>query len=464
MKIIKNPIIPKRQVFAKAKKPHTPNYEAICVFAAIGFFLDQDTFWKDEFVLKPATTFHFDDNDLVLKSKKNFNWYHEPRDISFKAAVDEFTDLFESLIKRQSRDTAVIFPLSGGLDSRTQAVALNQIEAQVQSYSYGFTNGFKEHKIGEQIARICDFKFDSFLIPKGYLWDVIAEMAEINGCYSDFIHPRQMAVIDSLKKMQGQFSLGHWGDVLFDRGVALKDENQPELDIIYKKLIKKGGLDLASKLWSLWDLDGDFETYLKDRIKTLLDEIDIIHKGAKVRAFKSLYWAPRWTSVSLRFFEAAHPIQLPYYEDEMCRFICEIPEEFLADRKIQIQYIKNRNPNLAKVQWQDHKPFNLYNYKENKFPRNLPYRIANKFKRETKALLGEKYIQRNWELQFLGAANDENLKRHLYSPDFKSFLKEDIIDNTYRKFKNDDAVFYSHGVSMLLTLSQWFEREKEHLV
>ena len=37
---IRIPIIPKSQTFAKVKGEHVLNYEAICVFTAIGFFLE----------------------------------------------------------------------------------------------------------------------------------------------------------------------------------------------------------------------------------------------------------------------------------------------------------------------------------------------------------------------------------------------------------------------------------------
>jgi hypothetical protein len=457
--LVKTDIIPQNPIIARTTKRHELNYEAICVFTAIGFFLDQDTYWKDEIALSPGTTYNLDTNGLILKSETNFSWHHEPRNISFKTAVDEFTDLFESIIKEQSVGKTALLPLSGGLDSRSQAVALKHINADVHSYSYSFKNGFKEHLIGEKIAEACNFKYDSLEIPPNYLWNVIDDMANINECYSDFIHPRQMAVLDAFKKMRGEFSLGHWGDVLFDRGCSLADENCSDLDIVYKKLVKKGGLELASSLWELWNLDGDFESYFKDRVRSLLNTIDIEHKGSKIRAFKSLYWAPRWTSVSLSFFEAAHPIHLPYYHDDMCRFICELPEDYLADRKIQIEYIKNRNPDVANIEWQDYMPFNLYTYKKQHYLKKLSYRAKSKLQREFNAVFGKKYIQRNWELQFLGESNEKQLEAHIFNPDFNRFLGGPVVNDLYGKFKNKDAVFYSHAVNMLLTLSVWFTKQ-----
>src|SRR5690606_3931213 len=152
-----------------------------------------------------------------------FKWFHDPRDIPFNTALDEFTDLFESIVKEQTNNNRVLLPLSGGLDSRSQAAALKHINAEVHSYSYSFAGGFKEHEISEQLAQACGFRFEAMTIPPSYLWDVLEDAAAINNCYSEFTHPRQLAVLEQFKQMEGEFSLGHWGDVLFDRGIAQQD-------------------------------------------------------------------------------------------------------------------------------------------------------------------------------------------------------------------------------------------------
>jgi len=66
----------------------------------------------------------------------------------------------------------------------------------------------------------------------------------------------------------------------------------------------------------------------------------------------------------LSIFENYKPITLPYYDNRMCEFICTIPEDYLKGRQLQIAYIKQRNPDLAKLTWQDKRPYNLYNYQK----------------------------------------------------------------------------------------------------
>jgi hypothetical protein len=253
------------------------------------------------------------------------------------------------------------------------------------------------------------------------------------------------------------FSLGHWGDVLFDdMGVSDNLSIDEQVKVIFKKVVKKGGLELANSLWQSWNIEGVFENYLQQRIKELLLKIDIKNSAnAQIRAFKSLYWAPRWTSTNLSIFESIRPISVPYYDNRMCEFICTIPEKYLAGRQIQIEYLKMRMPELAKITWQDHRPFNLYNYKKNRLPFNFHYRVMSKIKRK---FFSRKTIQRNWELQFIGTKNETELKKHLFeNENFNQIISKELIADFYQKFKTKNDVFYSHSVSMLLTLSLFFK-------
>lgn len=454
MKSIKTPILPSKLSFAKREGPHELNFKAICIFAATGFFLDDDTYWKDEVCLLPAHNHELDEHGKLIKSEPWFHWHYSPREISFEQALKEYKELLSTITKDQIGDQKVILPLSGGLDSRSQALILKDLKNPVQSYSYAFPGGYPEHMISKQIAKVCGFDFESFMIPKGYLWDSINDLAHLNGCYSEFTHQRQMAVVEDLKQMEGVFSLGHWGDVLFDRGVPEGTQEGDLITLLVKKMLKPGGLEFAKKLWQAWGLEGDFKDYFISRIETSMSKIKIDNLSAKVRAFKTSQWAHRWTTTNLSVFESAHQITLPYYDNRMCEFICTIPESYLADRQLQIAHLKEEKT-LANITWHEQKPFNLNNYQFNKMPYNLPYRILNKVKREFNALIGKPYIQRNFELQFLGKDNDTHLKEYIFDADFFEFIPSDVIEDFYHKFKNVNTVYYSHPTSMLLTFSLW---------
>ncbi len=457
----RNTVIPADLVFYHNSLPHELDLEAICVFGATGFFLDQDTFWKDLSVVPPATEYEMKKGGDVEVGSPWFNWHYSPRDIGFEEVLDEFADLFEKITLEYCNNKRVILPLSGGLDSRSQAVALKAIgHPNVASYSYKFAHSFDETSYGKKIAKQCGFSFKELEIPRGYLWNRIDELAQINKCYSDFTHPRQMAVIDEISELGNLFYLGHWGDVLFDDmnipDVASETE---QLEYLKKKILKKGGLELASDLWRAWKLEGDFIEYLDARLLKLLRNINIENANARIRAFKSLYWAPRWTSVNLSIFSSMHPIVLPYYDNRMCEFICTVPEKYLAGRKIQIEYIKRKSPEVAAIKWQDFSPCNLYSYKSFFHPKYWPYRAARKTRMLLKQKIkGPSLVLRNWENQFLGKDNAAELEKHLFNkPSFNDLVPPHITKRFYKNFQEKNQVYYAHPLSMLLTLSLFSE-------
>ncbi len=433
---------------------------AVCTFAATGFFLEKDTFYQGQSALQPAREYVFDVNGNIRSEQSWFRWHYAPRNISLKQATEEFAHQFERIVHGQTSGRRVILPLSGGLDSRTLAAALRD-HPDVAAFSYEFPRGIPETRFARAIARAMVFSFKDLTVSRGYLWDKIEQLAVINGCYAEFTHPRQMAFLDEYAAMGEIFFLGHWGDVLFDdMGVPDDLPFDHQVDVVLKKVLKKGGMELGHALWQAWGLAGDFSGYLRARIEGLLRAIDIESANARIRAFKSMYWAPRWTSVNLQVFAAARPIALPYYHDDMCRFICTVPERYLAGRQIQIEYLKMVAPELARIPWQDQRPFNLYNYHWNKAPWNLPYRVWDKVQRSLRNLWGKPLIQRNWELQFLAEENDRQLRAHLFNnPAFAGFVPQDLVREFYRKFREVDAVQYAHPLSMLLTLSVFCRKQ-----
>ncbi|MBS1517274.1 MAG: asparagine synthase [Bacteroidetes bacterium] len=450
-------IIPEKQTFAKNSGSSDPDLRAICVFSAIGFFLGKDTYFNDIEALQPATEYEFDENSKIISSGKYWNWHYDPKEINLKQATEEFANLFERIVHEKLNGREIILPLSGGLDSRTQAASLRK-EDSVKCYSYKFERSFDETKYGKAICASLGIPFREYIIREGYLWDVIDELSEINQCYADFTHPRQMAHIHEISELGNVFFLGHWGDVLFDSiGVRNDIRFDEQVNVIINKLLKKGGEELAEKLWNMWGLAGKFRDYLDERVSKLLDEIKIDNPGSRIRAFKSTYWAPRWTSANMNVFSHFHETVLPYYDDEMCEFICGIPEEILADRKIQIEYIKMKDPGLAEIPWQTYDPLNLYNYKYFRDISNLPGRIIAKGKKILKEnIFNKKEIRSNWEIQFKGEKNDEQLRKRLFgNEEFKLLVNKEITTEFYNKFKNGDSRNYAHPVSMLLTLSQF---------
>lgn len=458
MNQVRTPIIPTH--VTRIGVEDTLDLKAICVFTAIGFFLGEDTYYKGLKALKPGQDYLLDGQKIV-SATPYFHWHNTPRAISLADATAEFKTIFDRLIQEAVGNKKVILPLSGGLDSRSLAAGLKHAGADVQAYSYSFEGGVDETFYAKQIADAEGFSLQQLSIPRGYLWPTIDEHAQTNACYSEFTHGRQMAFSKQYAAWGDVFLLGHWGDVLFDN---MRVDNQlpfeQQVDVLIKKLVKMGGMELGAALWEAWGLDGNFKTYLRERIAELLREIPIENNAnTRLRAFKSMHWAHRWTTVNLSVFEKSKPIALPYFDNAMCEFICTLPEELLSKRKIQIEYLKQYAPELARIEWQEYRPFNLYNYHKRTPWRTLPYRAMQRIKT---MMQSKQFVQRNWELQFVGDTNEKALQERLFhEKTMNEWVPADVVKTIYARFQNENPVYYAHAVSMLLTLSLFSRHLKQ---
>lgn len=467
---IHTPIIPIDQIFYDQStkqiipwdfsSTHPIDLRAVSVFISVGFFLDDDTYYKNIKTCHPASTYYLNNKNCIEKIVKNWNWHYTPSDLSFDQTVDNFVSLFEKIIHSQTKDKNILLPISGGLDSRTLLVPVKN-KSDITLCSYEFEGGYNETGVGRLIAEKLNAPFYSQIIPKGYLWENLKQITDYNGCFTDLTHPRHAAVMNNWKGLGDVLLLGHWGDVLFDSHLDRNNYSYDEQIIILKnKLINPVGQELADELWKYWGFEGSFNSYLTNRLDNLYRKINIEHISARMRAFKSIYWAPRWTSINLAIFRNLGDLVLPYYNDEMCKFICTVPERFLKGRKIQIEYIKKFFPELANMPWQKYHPLNLSNY--NKF--NNPIYFPIRFIRKLNRLKNEKVFkhntlnQRNWELQFLGQSNIANLKKHLLSrTSLNDIIPNSLIKNYLKNFQSTPFK-YSHSMGMLLTLAKFFNK------
>ena len=430
------------------------DYKSISTFAALGFMFGDSTYFKQIKVLLPGLEYEINEGKLSIK-KPWWEWYYTPKDRSLSNAVEEFSSIFESYISPKVGNEKINLPISGGLDSRSLFVPL-QHNKNLNLLSYSFENGFNESSFGQQISQVFNIPMKSFKIPRGYIWNHLETFKHHNGLLTEFTHPRQVAILKKSNNEKNKILLGHWGDVLFDVPSSnIPSEYDNQVILLINSFTNSGGIELAEDLWNVWGLPDTFRNYIFSLFDKQYKKINIDEISAKIRSFKSLYWAPRFTSVNLKIFENMGDLILPYYSHEMCNFICGLPEDLLSKRGIQIQYIKKFCPELAKIPWQKYYPLNLYEYEKYYNLSNIPRRIINKLKRDfsVKVFNQNPLIERNWENQFLGKSNAIKLQNHLlFNEELQKLIPLSITKKYLSKFNNDPHK-YSHSVSMLLTLS-----------
>jgi asparagine synthetase B (glutamine-hydrolysing) len=436
---------------AKQSAEKKMDWQGINGFFEMGYFPADTTYLDSIKIFEPASHYCFDAELNLVSRKRYWNWTYD----TTKYATDSIDRLHEALevsLNCALNGKRVALPISGGLDSRTIAGVLSggrHNYNSLWSFSYGFTGSSKETKIARQIAKACNLPFDQYIVPN-YLFDKIELITDAVELFQYIDGTRQACMKEQLEQNSDVVVGGHWGDVWLDDMKMPQMTNEEAVKTAFsKKIIKKGSQWLSANV-SGGHLNGDVPsayTYFKEFTERYkyIDDADFVMK-----IYKTDQWSFRWTTASVRMYQAGAMPVLPFYDRRVVDIFLSIPSCIVKNRALQVKYIKKYFPKLAKIKWQEYDS-NLYNYKwiNN---RNLLYRGVNKIKR---TLTPERQIIRNADVFYL---NDDG-KKQLYTALLNKTLTEVVAKEKIEKlltvyFANPSAA-NTYAVSMLHTFAQF---------
>ena len=446
---------------AEAASSKILDREAVGGFFSFGFFLDDKTYWVDLRIIKPATHTILDQHGRLLSERRTWTWSYTPDShLSYENAIVEFGKIFETVVRDQVRDQAVALPISGGLDSRSTLIPLTTQDRDgaksLIPFSYGYGEDSVEIAIAKKLAQKRHLNLKTWQI-QPYLFEQIEHLTAVLEGFQDFSQPRQAFVVEELGHRASHVLAAHWGDVWLDDMGFMDAPNQISNSVLAKKLLHKftkRGSDLLLNVFTNVlpsALKGVLERQLEQSLAELtnIDEMDF-----KIKAWKTQNWAFRWTLASLRAYQIGLFPILPFYDHRLADFFSRLPTSYVADRKLQIDYLKHYAPELARVKWQPYDA-DLYHYQHFK-SWLLPKRAVKKL---GSVLSGEKIIQRNWEVQFLNPKGKLGLQDWLLSPglNIHSLVPRENLEIFINElYKLPDAA-NGYAASMLLTFSAWLE-------
>jgi hypothetical protein len=468
------------------------DWEAVSGFFGFGFFPQDRTFLRNVRILRPATHYVFDARGNEIKAERYWHWKHEPnRQRSYEDTVQQFGELFHEVMSgllRSGPQTTndqpptgrrIALPISGGLDSRCTIAAIDsdrlstlnaQSSTQLWAYSYGYSEDSVETRIARQVAATRGLPFEAFTI-KPYLFDRLAHiLAAVEG-FQDVTQCRQAFVADELAQHADYVIAAHWGDVWLDDMGLVGGRPQDLGSVVSSQLsnsqVAEHTLSKMAKNGRAWLLENvcaprlgkeNPEGLSRDFVEAGLKPLQHIQDADfRVKAFKTDNWSFRWTLASLRMFQAAAFPRLPFYDTRLADFFCTVPSEFVAGRRLQIDYLKRFAPDLAGIKWQPYGA-DLFHYQDFN-PLDLPKRAAGRLWR---TLSGKQVIERNWEAQFGGERGEAGLKHWLLQPGLRlhEFVSKEKVQTLLDSFRAEPL---KHGrgytVSMLLTFSAWLEHQ-----
>ncbi len=438
------------------------DWEALTSFFGFGFFAGDRTHHQGVRILRPATHYRFDGRGQLLGETRYWEWRHAPDTRrGYDETVAEFAALFGEVMGDLMTDGRLAVPISGGLDSRSTVATMSAGDAGAGrrwAYSYGYGDDSIETRIAGRVAAARGLPFDTFTIPPYLFRQLPGVVAAVEG-FSDVTQCRQAAIVGEIDQRADYLIAAHLGDLyLDDMGLAgagaVGDEQV--IDAAVKK-VRKGGSD-----WLLANLCAP--RLGQERPEALLRHMaagelarlsSIAEPDFRVKAFKVDQWCARWTTVALRMFQAAAFPRLPFYDTRLADFFLTVPTEFVAGRRLQIDYLKRYAPDLAAIDWQQ-TGSSLFRAGRSD-PLATARRAINKGRR---VLSGRQVIERNWEVQFLGPDGQRGLTEWLLRPGLRlhEFIPPRAIADLLAAFYAAPLVDKrGYTVSMLLTFSAWLE-------
>lgn len=435
-------------------------------FFSFGFFPEDRTFFEDVRIVRPATRRVFDASGRPLREQQTWTWRHEPdRSRSYDETVEQFGEILRDVLTEYAAGCQLAVPISGGLDSRTTVAVLTggknaSDQEKLWAYSYGYSEESVETRIATRVAAARKIPFEALTIGP-YLFERINEILPCIEGFQDITQCRQAVVVPGLAERTDRVVAAHWGDVwLDDMGLVGGTISGAEAVVAHslKKIRKSGGTWLTRNVCARHLENGsDVEALLEGFVRREFDRLPAIEDpDFRVKAFKTEQWSFRWTLASLRMFQAGAFPRLPFYDNRIADFFSTVPSEFVAGRRLQIDYLKRHAPDLARITWQA-RDASLY-WATRPDVLLLPKRALKKLFR---LATGRHVIERNWEVQFLSDSGRAGLERWLLAPGLKLHdlvSRSEVVGLLADFFRAPFEAGRGYTVSMLLTFSAWLER------
>ena len=450
---------------AEAASRKKLDWAGLTGFFSFGFFPEDRTFFEDVRIVRPATRRVFDSTGRPLREVRTWVWRHEPdRHRRYAETVEQFGEVIRPVLADLAEGVRLAVPISGGLDSRTAAAVLTDGKGardgagSLWAYSYGYTGDSIETRIARKVAAARRLPFEALTVPS-YLFDQIEDVLRCVEGFQDLTQCRQAIVAARLAAGADRVLAAHWGDVWFD-DAGLAGFPAPGTDRLVehclKKIRKPGAEWLETNVCAPHVDGGDVERTLDAFVREDLRRLEAIEDpDFRVKAFKTDAWSFRWTLASLRMFQAGAFPRLPFYDTRVADFFLTVPSEFLAGRRLQIDFLKRSAPDLAAITWQAHDA-NLF-WATRPHSLQIPKRAMKKLWR---LATRRRVVERNWEVQFLSPSGRSGLEKWLSSPGLKlhDLVPREAVAALLADFlETPGARGRGYTISMLLTFSAWLE-------
>lgn len=303
-------------------------------FIDLGYLLEDNTWFEDIKLIKPATIMEFDLTTKELSQRYYWSWAEiKPQNISFENAVDIVGELFiKAVEKRFNPNQKIGVALSGGLDSRAIFAAVDYLYPNNKGLAYTFgVDGCDDIEIAKLVIsktnwehKIFNFTSNNWFEPRKFRNWVVDGMLNI-------IHMHGSEFLTEIRKENEFIVGGVIGDIVL-RFSSLQNKVLAHDKRITSEIAELFYKNHSSKEW----IEDSF--YDIERTEPFL----LMNDG---RRFSNMGISNSSDSLNYR---------CPFMDNQLLEFIYSIPDEYRNNNKLYSAMLLKFFPKFFKdIPWQN---------------------------------------------------------------------------------------------------------------
>ena len=384
----------------KVFKPEI-NLQAINCFMDIGHFLGDITWFKDVKLINAASIITYSiKRRKIVEEKRYWKWSSiKPQIISFNEAVVKLSNLLQIAVqKRVKIGKKLSVSLSGGLDSRLNLAAINQINGlDVSCFTFG-KNGCDDIKIASMATFVKNNPHYVFeLNEKNWMDERFHSVWKTDGMVS-LLHLHNSESDECSKELFDINIDGFIGDLCMGGSW---------IDDLEKKITKAAAHRRFGKHIEFTDLNNSF--------------YNISHQDPYFIDTR----ARRFTNMGLIAYSSTFEIRRPFLDNDLIEFLYTLPDRYRHESRLYNNTLLYKYPEYyKKIPWQ-----------KTGYPISTKMTIHRKFIRLVKALLKKFEVVKTTE-KYTDYAN------WLKTPNIVKLIKKilDPKNAIYSKYINENFI------------------------
>lgn len=327
------------------------NDEAVADFFAFEKILGDKTLFKGINALPPASLLVCSDGKISIRKYWDFE-FQEGCAHEEEYYANNLVRVFRKAIERRMKGNhRVGVNLSGGLDSRSIATAIDKKHYPIHTFTYGVKDG-DEARIAEKVAEKLKSKHKFFELRRNFL----AHFAETGVYLTDGMcscfHFHWMGLLERMKEdvdviFHGLGLATFLGGSYVNREIMnAKNSNLPHL--IYKKLNVLLGKEMMLRFFS----SIYYQKIKNVPYESFLESFEKIE--AKNPANKSdLFFLSNYTKSITSPARRTHlEDYIPGYDNDFVDLVLKIPPKLRFNHRIYYKFFRILSPDLAKIPYQ----------------------------------------------------------------------------------------------------------------